>query len=125
MKYLFSVFFSFFLLVAPLMASAGVVTWKWINPTTYVDGTTLEPTEIIGTRVQYGTCGTSTPPTWGTTLGTATVQGQGTSVTINNLKTGDTYCARAFTLVDGAESNSSNIVLKPSVALKPKPAVMQ
>lgn len=92
----------------------------WTNPTAYTDGTALPATDITQTRIEYGTCTSVTPPTFGVKSGEVISTGNGTTATIKSPTPG-TYCIQAKTTAKGVESAPSGVVTKQIVQPAPNP----
>src|SRR5580765_7050257 len=79
---------------------------SWVNPTKYVDGSTLVAADITQTDIEYGSCnGTA----FGTLVGTVTAPGNVTTYDVN-LNPGN-WCLRLFTTAKAAKSGPSAVVL--------------
>lgn len=114
------VMFMFAMLLGAELVDAGTLNVNWTNPTAYTDGTTLAAADITQTRVEYGTCGTSTPLSFGVKAGETVVTGGATSAVINSLAPG-VYCVQAKTTAQGIESDASNVATKTLLPPKPNP----
>ena len=106
------------LLLLSLPVYAATVTVTWTMPTQYTDSSAITPTDIASTTVEYGTCnGTA----FGTSLGMATASAPATTLVINNLSAGSTYCFRAYvTMTSTAGGQSSSFSNVASKSIPPK-----
>lgn len=102
-------------------ALADTNTVTWTNPTQFTDDTTLSPSDITSSTVEWGTCsGTS----FGTTSGTGTATGAVTSFITPDLAAG-TWCHRVRTnMKSGTQSLWSNVAIKTISPKVPKPPVL-
>jgi len=103
----------------------GTLVLKWVNPTSYTDGSALPAAELVGNRVAWGTCA-------GTVFNKQGEHKRGvtTTDTITGLTAGGNYCAMVFAsakkagATDAAESAASNSVaisLPAPVVITPPP----
>jgi hypothetical protein len=100
----------------PILAIGEVKHVSWVNPTKYVDGSTLAPADITQTDIEYGSCnGTA----FGTLVGTVTAPGNVTTYDVN-LNPGN-WCLRLFTTAKAAKSGPSSVVLVNIVQPAPNP----
>lgn len=74
-------------------AWAGTASLTWAIPTTRTDGTALPSSQYAGTLIEYGTCATLNPLTFGTKMGEFFVAGTATTHTFT--LTPLMYCFRA------------------------------
>jgi len=91
------------LLLLSGLAHAATVTVTWTNPTSNVDGTTLAPSAILRTEVQYSTSSTFTSPT------VATATGSIATLVINDVAPGQWYFRARTVSAVGASVWSNSI----------------
>lgn len=100
---------SFFLLLAftavAFADTTAVISWS--HPTTYIDGRVLPIGDIKSTTIKWGR--TATGPF---DLGTVTVNGNATTVTIPNLSCGNYHFVAYTTVTTNEQSKQSDAVLK-------------
>lgn len=113
MKYLKSLFVSLLLLVSSAYVNASTI--KWVLPTTWNDGSTLVPTDIVNINVY---CGVSTA----NYQDFRTIAGTSTSITFE-LPIGDNFCAvttvAKMSTGELRESDYSNEWVKTPTVLRP------
>lgn len=108
------------------IAGAADITVLWTNPTTRTDGSALPAAQLRGTRIDYGTCASTSPPAFGSKQGEVLAPAGVTTVIIPDLVPG-VYCAvayaRAINPTDSTiqESAASNAATKTIVAAPPSP----
>lgn len=112
-------FFAALLAVLPTMIVAGTLQLTATPPATYTDGTAIVasgPEALVSLRFEYGTCSGAV---FGTKIGEATVLLPAATTTFSGLPAG-TYCGRAFAkLVNGTESDTSNVATKTILSRVP------
>ena len=100
-------------LLLPAMAHARYsATIEWTPPTFYVDGTPLEPEEILSFEIVYGLES-------GSYTNSVTVSGTAREFTISNLAPGTWYFAATATTVELQTSELSNEVMRKFTRGKP------
>lgn len=103
----------------------GTIVLKWVNPTSYTDGSALPASELTGNRVAWGTCaGTVFNKEGEHKLGVTTTD------TITGLTAGGNYCAMVFASAKKAGSTAAvesdpsatiTVSIPPPVVITPKP----
>lgn len=114
-----------FLQAAAITTPAGqAIAAQWTNPTAYIDGAALPATDIVQTRIEYGSCvGAGTLLVFGVKAGQFISTGGATHANSPVLAPG-TYCIQAFTTAKGIESSPSNaaqVILAPPPQPAPNP----
>lgn len=103
-----------------LPAFAGTAQLTWTIPTTRTDGSALPSSAYGGTLLEYGTCSSLNPLTFGVKGGEFFVVGTGTVHTFTLPPA--TYCFRAFARdTTGVSSVATNPVSKVVVDAPPNP----
>jgi len=96
------------------VASAKDVTVSLTAPTQNTDGSVIPATgsdALASFRVEYGTCSTTSPATFGSKIGESTFASTSLSKTLTNFSAG-TYCFRAYAKnAGGVESAPSTVAL--------------
>ncbi len=105
------------------------VNASWVHPTSYNDGSSLAPTEVQQTRIEYGTCGLplnvatangmQTVPVFGSHQGDLIAVGGKTTLSATLPQA--TYCFRAYTTAGGAEGPASNTATNAATSSQPSP----
>lgn len=118
-------------LLPAVVLAQGPIDVSWVNATHYSDctdaacdnGTPMPGTAITSALMQYGTCiGSGTTLTFGTQIGSVTVQG-GTQHAVSPTVPAGIYCARVSSFVGTTQGELSNPVQVtiPTAQLLPGP----
>ena len=71
------------------VAVSGEASLSWTNATTRTDGSAITPAQRRGTRVEWGTCSSLTPPAFGTKSGEATAAVGASAYQVTGLAAGN------------------------------------
>jgi hypothetical protein len=99
--------------------AASPINYSWVNPTQYVDGSTLQSSDITQTRIEYGSCDASN--NFNVKVGEVVTTGSVTSASSPPVPSG-LWCSRAYTMAAGSESDASaTVTVQKLDAAKPAP----